>query len=94
MSGKGGKPRSNPGVAGPNPHLKEMRKRDAAERQEAYDKKSALEIIAELDAKFGVGKGAQKQRAKLAKRRQQKEWASEPAPANQPKRALGARKPA
>jgi hypothetical protein len=68
MSGKGGKPRNNPGVAGPNPHLKEMRKREAAERQEEYNKKSVMEIIAELDTKFGVGKGATKQRAKLARK--------------------------
>lgn len=74
----------------PRPDLKEMRKTDAAARQEAYDKKSALEIIAELDAKYGPGKGALKVRIKLAKRRQQKEWATE-TPAKPPvKRAFGA----
>lgn len=68
MSGKsGGKPRKSPGVKGPNPHLKEMRKKDAAERQEAYDKLSIKEKVALLDAKFGEGKGAKKVRAKLAK---------------------------
>ncbi len=94
MSGKGGKPRQNPGVFGPNPHLKEMRKREAAERQEAYDKKLAVDIIAELDLRYGAGKGATAVRKKLAKRRMQKEWAAEPAPANPAKRNItGARKP-
>jgi len=51
----------------PRPDLKEMRRREAAERQEKYSKKSAAEIVAELDAKYGVGKGAKKVRAKLAK---------------------------
>ena len=51
----------------PRPDLKEMRKRDAEERQTAYSKKSATEIIAELDAKYGAGKGAKKVRAKLTK---------------------------
>lgn len=57
-SRNGNKPRSD---------LKEMRQREAAERQEKYSKKSATEIVAELDAKYGPGKGAKKVRAKLAK---------------------------
>lgn len=69
MSGKpGGKPRRNPGVRGLSPHLKEMRRKDAEERQAAYDKLSPKERLARLDAKFGAGKGAKKERAKLAKR--------------------------
>ena len=51
----------------PRPDLKEMRKRDAEERATAYGKKSATDIVAELDAKYGAGKGAKKVRAKLAK---------------------------
>lgn len=91
MSGKpGGKPRRNPGVAGPRPDLKEARQREAQERHEAYSKLSAVEVIAMLDLKFGEGQGAKKERLKLAKRRQQKEWAAEQ-PAKEPsKRAMGA----
>lgn len=51
----------------PRPDLKDMRKRDAEERQAAYNKKSTVEIVAELDAKYGAGKGAKKVRAKIAK---------------------------
>ncbi len=77
----------------PRPDLKEMRQRDAAERQATYDKKLAVDIIAELDVKYGAGKGAKKVRLKLAKRRQQKEWAVE-TPVNPPvKRAMGANPP-
>lgn len=64
MSGKGGKPRKSTGVKGPNPHLKEMRQREAAERQKAYDKLSIKEKITHLDEK---GLVAKKVRAKLAK---------------------------
>lgn len=56
----------------PRPDLKEMRKTEATQRQEAYDKKSATEILAELDQKFGKGKGAKKVRAKLAKKQVKK----------------------
>lgn len=51
----------------PRPDLKEMRRRDAAERQEKYSKKSPTEILTELDAKYGPGQGAKKVRAKLAR---------------------------
>jgi len=39
MSGKTrtGKPRQNPGVKGPNPHLKGMRQKEAAERAAAHE---------------------------------------------------------
>jgi hypothetical protein len=52
----------------PNAALKEMRRTDAAQRQEAYDKKSPAEILASLDEKYGKGQGAKKVRAKLAKK--------------------------
>jgi hypothetical protein len=44
-------------------------KREAAEaRQKEYDALSISERIAKIDAKFGVGQGGTKERAKLAKR--------------------------
>lgn len=73
MSGKGGKPRKSVGVKGPNPHLKDMRRREAAERQEAYDKLSIKEKIARLDER---GLVAKKVRAKLAKQLARKESTS------------------
>lgn len=39
----------------------------AQERQEAYDALSTLDKIALLDRRLGAGKGAKKQRARLAK---------------------------
>ena len=39
----------------------------AKERQEAYDSLSTLDKIALLDRRLGAGKGAKKQRARLAK---------------------------
>lgn len=53
----------------PRSDLKEMRRQEAKQRQEAYDKKSVAEIVAELDAK---GHAAKKVRAKLAKRAKSK----------------------
>lgn len=70
MSAKGNNPR---------PDLKEMRKKEAAERQEAYSKKSATDIVAELDARYGAGVGAKKVRAKLAKRLEAAKAAPAPA---------------
>ena len=46
---------------------KEKRKREAKERQEAYNKLSPQQKIASLDNKLGKGIGATKQRAKLQK---------------------------
>ena len=44
---------------------KETRRKEAQERQEAYDKLSPKEKIAILDKRLGKGLGAKKQRAKL-----------------------------
>ena len=43
----------------------EMRKKEAKQRQEAYDKLTPKEKIARLDQKLGKGVGATKQRARL-----------------------------
>jgi hypothetical protein len=56
----------------PRADLKEMRRTDAAQRQEAYDKKSPAEILAALDERYGKGQGAKKVRAKLAKKQVKK----------------------
>jgi hypothetical protein len=64
MSGKTktGKSRKHPGVKGRNPHLKEMRQREAAERQKAHDALSRKERLAKLDDR---GLLATKERKKL-----------------------------
>lgn len=46
---------------------KEQKKTEAAERQAEYDKLTPEEKIAKLDKKFGNGKGANKERARLSK---------------------------
>ena len=65
--GKGQKKndRKFPGGKGLRPDFYEMRVRDAAERQAAYDKLTVQQKIDALDARLGVGKGAVKQRARL-----------------------------
>jgi hypothetical protein len=52
---------------GPRPDNLKHKRTEAAERAEAWSALSVLEKIASLDARFGAGQGAQKQRAKLAK---------------------------
>ncbi len=47
---------------------REQRFREAQERQEAYDAMTTIEKIAYLDAKFGVNKGAKRERLRLAAR--------------------------
>ena len=49
----------------PNPSLIDMRRKDAKERQDAYDKLSLKEKLDRLDRKFPDG--AKKQRARLLK---------------------------
>lgn len=56
-----------PGAKGPRPDTYEMRKREAQERQAAYDKLSVKEKIERLDLRFGEGVGAQRHRARLQK---------------------------
>lgn len=45
---------------------KEQRGEDAIARRAAYDSLSKAQKIAMLDAMFGTGKGAEKERARLA----------------------------
>lgn len=45
---------------------KDQRKKEALERQEEYNSMTIAQKILKLDLKFGEGKGAVKQRAKLA----------------------------
>jgi len=47
------------------PDFAELRRKEAKERQETYDALTVQQKIERLDAKFGVGQGAQKERAKL-----------------------------
>ena len=44
---------------------KEVKQAEAAECQEARDKRSPQQQIAVLDARFGVGQGAKKERERL-----------------------------
>lgn len=64
MSGKTrtGKPRSNPGVKGSNPHLKEMRRREALERNEKWAKRSPQDQLSSLEQRFPSGAIRQKDR--------------------------------
>ena len=50
------------------PGRKEERRAEAKKRQAAYNKLTPAQKLAKLDAKFGKGQGAQKQRARLAER--------------------------
>jgi len=44
---------------------KSERQKEAKERQEAYDKLTATQKLAKLDAKYGKGQGATKERARI-----------------------------
>ncbi len=46
---------------------KAVKQAEAIERQEVAAKRSAMEQLVRLDKKLGVGKGAKKERARLAK---------------------------
>lgn len=50
-----------------NKQAVEQRREEAKVRQEAYDKLTTQQKIERLDRELGVGVGAVKQRAKLAK---------------------------
>lgn len=49
------------------PHRKKQRHQEALARKAEYDKLTPEQVLAKLDATFGVGKGAAKQRARLKK---------------------------
>ena len=46
---------------------KERKQKEAIERKEAYDKLTVQQKLDRLDAKFGTGKGAARERARLEK---------------------------
>jgi hypothetical protein len=52
---------------GARPDLTELRRKEAVERQAAWDSFTPAQKLAELDRRLGAGKGAEKQRAQLAK---------------------------
>lgn len=58
--------RKFPGGTSPRPDLSEIKRKEAAERQEYYDGLTIPQKLAKLDEKFGVGQGAKKQRARFA----------------------------
>ena len=64
---------------------KEQNKKFALERQEAASKRSPIEQLARLDNMLGVGKGAKKERAKLAKKMEHKVEVVEEVKAEKPK---------
>lgn len=75
MSGKGasgegghGKPRRHPGVKGKRPDNKKARQVEAEIRIEARSHLSDAEQLERLDRRLGVGVGAAKERARLARR--------------------------
>ena len=49
-----------------------VKQEEAAARREAYMKLSVQERVAKLDAAFGPGKGAARERARLAKTKEKK----------------------
>ena len=58
--------RKFPHQPGPRPDLAKIKRQEAVERQEAYDKLSVQEKIDLLDRRLGKGVGATKQRLKLS----------------------------
>jgi hypothetical protein len=50
---------------GPRPDNNEIKRKEAAERTEAWQKLSPVQQLKALDARFGEGKGAAKQRARI-----------------------------
>lgn len=51
---------------GPRPDNKAIKRSEAKERAEAWQKLSPVQQLKALDTRFGAGKGATKQRARLA----------------------------
>jgi hypothetical protein len=65
LKSRKGNSRRFPDAFGVRPDHKKFRQEEAAERQTEYDKLSVKDKLAKLDTLFGVGLGAEKQRAKL-----------------------------
>ena len=68
FAGRKNNSRRYPGAKSPRPDNYKFRKDEAKERQEAYDKLTTSSKLENIDKMFGVGIGAKKQRAKLAKK--------------------------
>lgn len=58
--------RKHPEGTSPRPDLSKVKRDEAKERQEYYDKLTTEQKLAAIDTKFGVGVGSKKQRARLA----------------------------
>ena len=65
IRGKENNSRRYPGEFGARPDLADSRRECAKERQSIHETLSPQEKLMKLDAKFGAGKGAAKERAKL-----------------------------
>lgn len=61
---------------------KELRQKEALERQKGYDSLTVAQKVLKLDIKLGGGKGAIKQRAKLALQLQKESEERVPKPEN------------
>lgn len=57
--------RKFPGVTGPRPDLKSLRKGDEAKRNEEWASLSLQDQLKELDRKHGKGEGARHQRSRI-----------------------------
>jgi hypothetical protein len=51
-----------------NTEVKSQKHQDALDRAEAWNKLSPIDQLTELDTRLGMGIGAKKQRAKIAKK--------------------------
>lgn len=65
---------------GPRPDLTEIKRKEGAERQEAWSKLTPQQQLDELDRRLGKGVGATKQRARLALVIEKSKHRAQPAP--------------
>lgn len=66
MAKKENNNRKFPDGTRPRPDLSDLKRREAKDRQDAYDGLSIEQKLAALDTKLGAGEGAKRQRARLA----------------------------
>jgi len=59
--------RKHPDGSGPRPDNSKHKREEALERQTGYESLTTAQKVAMLDSRLGVGLGAKKQRARLAK---------------------------
>lgn len=57
--------RKFPDGTGPRPDFSSLKREEATQRQADHDSLTVAQKLAKLDAKFGVGVGAKKERARL-----------------------------